>query len=317
MDEHASGESGLDEAELRDLFERQDGVVSRRQVLELGGQDFDIARMLRRKEIVVVHPGVYVNHTGTLSWEQRAWAAVLALWPAALTRESALPKSTRTGPIHVAIKHGRTVKRLEGVVTHRTVDLDARVQWVKSPPWVAIENAVIDVAVAKQDVLERFRVLADACQTRQTTAAAIRETLVHRKRVAGKQLLLDLLDDLARGACSVLEREYLRLERAHGLPEANRQQAEDLESGRVYRDAPYREFGVFVELDGRAFHDSAADRDQDFERDLDTAVSSEGLTVRLTYGQVYRNGCRTLRRIATLLERRGWPGPFIDCPACP
>ena len=82
MDERAPRETMLDEAELGHLLLRQDGVVSRRQMLELGGKDFDIARMLRRKEIVVVHPGVYVNHTGTLTWEQLR-GRMLALWPAA------------------------------------------------------------------------------------------------------------------------------------------------------------------------------------------------------------------------------------------
>ena len=50
------------------------------------GQDADIARMLRRRDLVTVLPGVYVNHTGAQTWEQRAWAAVLYFWPAALTR---------------------------------------------------------------------------------------------------------------------------------------------------------------------------------------------------------------------------------------
>ena len=53
----------------------QSGVVSRRQVLELGGTDRDIARMVRRRDLVVVHPGVYVDHTGTPSRLQREWAA--------------------------------------------------------------------------------------------------------------------------------------------------------------------------------------------------------------------------------------------------
>ena len=48
----------------------------------------------------MVHPGVYVNHTGELTWLQRAWAAVLFAWPAALSHDSALraadgPGSTR------------------------------------------------------------------------------------------------------------------------------------------------------------------------------------------------------------------------------
>jgi hypothetical protein len=54
-------------------------------------------------QLVRVHPGVYVNHNGPLTWEQRAWCAVLVHWPAALARESALPSPAEDGPIHVAV----------------------------------------------------------------------------------------------------------------------------------------------------------------------------------------------------------------------
>ena len=46
--------------------------------------------MLRRREWARVHPGVYVAHTGPLSWPQRAWSAVLLVAPAALSGSSAL-----------------------------------------------------------------------------------------------------------------------------------------------------------------------------------------------------------------------------------
>ena len=307
----------LDAIELCHLLAVQSGVVSRRQILELHGKDFDIARMLRRRDLVVVHPGVYLNHTGPPSWKQLAWAAVLASWPAALAFESALPSPPASGSIHVAVKHGRTLKRLDGVVVHRTTDFETRVQWNRSPPRIGLEHAVIDVASAKADTAESFRVLADACQSRQTTAALVALTLGERGRVPRKQLLLDLLDDLGSGACSVLEREYLRLERDHGLPKADRQQTAKIGGRRAYRDAPYQQFGLFVELDGKAFHDNALDWDLDAERDLHTAVSTDARTVRLTYGQVFGHGCRTIRRIAVLLERGGWPGPFQRCPSCP
>ena len=41
------------------------------------------------------------------------------------------------------------------------------------------------------------------------------------------------------------------------------------------------------------------------------------MTVRLTYGQVFRDGCATIAQIAALLERGGWPGPLVPCPECP
>ena len=56
----------------------QDGVVARRQILDAGGTDGDITRLLRRRELTQVYRGVYVNHTGRLSWTQRQWAGLLA-----------------------------------------------------------------------------------------------------------------------------------------------------------------------------------------------------------------------------------------------
>ncbi|MDP3891593.1 type IV toxin-antitoxin system AbiEi family antitoxin domain-containing protein [Nocardioides sp.] len=80
----------MDHVAVGRLLRSQAGVVARRQVLECGGTDNDIERLVRRREWARVHTGVYVDHTGPLSWEQRAWAAVLAHWPAALAGAAAL-----------------------------------------------------------------------------------------------------------------------------------------------------------------------------------------------------------------------------------
>lgn len=65
---------------LRELLALQSGVVARRQLLEAGVDPTDVRRMLRRQELVVVRSGVYVSHTGELSWLQRAWVEVLNAW---------------------------------------------------------------------------------------------------------------------------------------------------------------------------------------------------------------------------------------------
>ena len=296
----------------------QDGVVSRRQILELGGTDRDIARMLRRRELVVVHPGVYVNHTGKPTRSQLEWAAVLFYWPAALCHRSALPTPSRTGQIHVAVAKGRHRRCVRGVTVHRTPDFDARVQWIQAPPRVSYEHAVLGAAADADDLFAAFTLMADACQTRETSAVAIASALRARRRFTGKAQLLELLDDLDQGACSVLEREWLVLQRRHGLPTTNTRQRPATVDGRsAYRDVDHSDFGALVELDGRVFHDNATARDRDFDRDLDAAVTSSLTTVRLTYGQVLRNGCRTVGKVAAILERGGWPGPFVRCPDCP
>ena len=129
---------------------------------------------------------------------------------------------------------------------------------------------------------------------------------------------MEMLADLETGACSVLERGYLDLERRHGLPTLDRRQVPARVNGKsAYRDVDHSDFGLLVELDGGAFHDTAKARDKDARRDLEAAVDSAVTTVRLTYGQVYRDGCWTIAQIAALLERGGWPGPFLPCPDCP
>ena len=318
VDHRPMDEAGLDAEGLAHLLRWvQDGVVSRRQLKELGARDFDIARMVRRRELTVVHPGVYVEHTGPLSWNQRAWAGVLAHWPAALARESALPNPRRTGLIQLAVGPRRSVKPVAGTRVRRCARFDERVQWRQSPPRIAPEHAVLDVAGATTDRLAKYHVIAEACQTRETWPEKILDALATRQRVKDREFLVALLGDLATGACSVLEREYLDLERRHGLPvEDRRQRPATVNGRRAYRDVDHRDYGLLVELDGKGFHDNPRAWDRDAERDLDAAVTVEARTVRLTYGQVLSNGCRTIGKIAILLGRGGWSGPFIQCPQC-
>ncbi len=308
----------MHEPSLVELLRNQDGVVARRQLRELAATPHDVRRLLRRRDLVLVHPGVYVDHTGPLTWQQRAQAAVLVHWPAALTRESALPTPPPAAPIQVAVDDRRTVVRVPGVDAHRTADLEERVLWLRSPPRVRLEHAALDLAADAPDEMSAFRVLADACQSRETSPRLLLTTLDQRHRVARRAWLRDLLTDLDAGACSVLERGYLRrVERAHGLPRGERQAAARVGDRSAYRDVLYRRHATVVELDGRAFHGSARARDRDHERDLVAAAESDLLTVRLTYGQVFGTPCRTAAQVGAVLRRRGWSGAPSPCPDCP
>jgi hypothetical protein len=187
----------------------------------------------------------------------------------------------------VAVDRKRTVKHVTGVVAHRTPDLAGRALWQRSPPRVSLEHAAIDVAATKPDLLARFRIFADAVQTRQTTPRAISAVLEQRRGMPERQVLLELLDDLASGACSVLEREYLLLERQHGLPSSesdgtHRQAPGAVGGASAYRDVEYRPYHLLVELDGRIFHDTSVARDRDAQRDLEASVTENGTTIRLT-----------------------------------
>jgi very-short-patch-repair endonuclease len=125
-----------------------------------------------------------------------------------------------------------------------------------------------------------------------------------------------VLDDVAEGACSVLEHGYLtRVERAHGLARPRRQVVSRSQAGLVYRDVEYAG-GLVVELDGLLFHDTTEQRDRDFDRDLVAAVDGRD-TVRLSWGQVFDRPCRTAGLVAALLRARGWSGAARACgPKC-
>lgn len=304
---------------VQHLTMTQDGVISRRQILATDGTDDDIARLRRRRELIHVHRGVYVNHSGRLTQAQRHWAAVLAFWPAALAHTSALPDPPTT-VVHVAVGPGRNLQPLPRIVLHRTPNFEHRAELDRNPPAIRLEHALIDVVsgeLRREDVVSAFAVLARICATRRTIPQRILQVLATRQRVCGRRTLEAMLADVRDGACSVLERGYLhRVERAHGLPRGERQTRSTATGRSTYQDVRYRGQGVVVELDGRAFHDSPRDRDRDALRDLAELSRSGVVTTRLTYGLVFDDACRTALLIGDLLRRRGWTGRPQSCPKC-
>jgi len=316
--------------EIDALLDRQDGLIARRQVLAAGGSAHDIRRRLRRREWATVHPGVYVNHTGPLTWRQRAWAAVLLHWPAALSGASALRAHEGPGrrrhddraTIEVIVRRGRRATSIPGVGVRASRRFDEAVQLDLHPPRQRYDDAIIELADTAHDDLAAIATLADACGARRTTAARLRAQVAVMSRLRRRRWLEAVLDDIAEGTCSVLEHAYLtRVERAHGLPRGLRQIPDrDGRGRRVYRDVVYGgnrpRWRQYVELDGRLGHETTADRDRDLERDLDAALEHAD-SVRLGYGQVLGRPCGTAAKLGRLFQRQGWNGEATRCPRCP
>ncbi len=317
--------------DLDSLLAAQSGVVSRAQALRLGLLPQDVRRMVRRRDLAPLLPGVFVTHTGEPTWLQHAWGAVLACSSphgfagaelgAALAGASAMRASDGPGrasgdegPIDVAIPRWRKVVAPRGVRVTRTSLLPDRVQWNLGPPRMRYDEAALDVALRTVGDFAAIGAVARAVQSRHTTAVRMQLALASRPRAPRRQFLEAVLGDVATGTCSVLEHAYLtQVERPHGLPTAIRQQRAGTASGIVYRDNVYGERPV--ELDGRLWHDTAEQRDRDFERDLDAAVEGKD-TVRLTWGQVVGRPCSTAAKLSAILERDGWP-PGRPCgPGC-
>lgn len=313
----------MSRSELGRLLDLQAGVVSRRQLCAAGLTDNDLRRMLRRRELAKVHPGVYVNHTGPLSWIQRAWAATLYAAPAALCLATALRAADGPGrsayddgkPIDVAVDRHRHLVEPAGVRLHRVADLDRSVLWNTSPPRERVEYATIGLAARASRDVDAVAYVADAVGGRQTTADRLIAALADHPRVARRHFLASVLADVAGGTCSTLEHGYVtRVERPHGLPAAQRQFRESIK-GPLYRDAVYLRGIAVVELDGRLFHSKVWQRDRDMERDLDVFAAARA-TARLGWGQVFDRPCSTALKIGAGLNARGWDGAPHACPLC-
>lgn len=304
--------------DVEKLIRDQNGLVSRRQAIAAGLPPHDIARRLRRREWATVHEGVFINHTGELTWQQRAWAAVLWAWPAALSHESALraddgpgKKGRDVSVIHVAIAAERRVREPVGVRVHRMSHFADRAQWNKHPPRIRFEQAVVDTAADAITDQAAIAILADAVNARRTTAGRLMGVLAGRARIQRREWLASVLADVEAGTCSVLEQGYLaRVERPHRLPVGNRQVASGSSGRLMFRDVEYAEHDLIVELDGRLGHSTTEERERDFDRDLEAAAGGKR-TLRISYGQVFDRPCATAARIATVL---GWD--LTCCPQC-
>ena len=316
----------MDHNAIAALLKGQEGVISRRQVIAAGGCDNDIARLLRRRLWARVEEGVYVNHTGPLSWEQRAWAGVLFAWPAALDSRTALRACRVRQPsrfeqpdavIHVAVASHFRRDVPDWLRVRRLDNFEGRVQPHLSPPRVRLEEALLVVASRSLTEAAALGVLADACQTGASTPERLAGRLRQMIRLRRRRFLLHVLGDVAQGAYSVLEHRYLKdVERPHGLPTARRQRRVSTGRTVAYRDVEYVGLATIVELDGRLGHEETSDRWADLDRDLSSAVDGD-LTLRAGWAQVLEP-CRLSGIVGSILVARGWTGSPKPCAAsCP
>lgn len=307
------------------LRHRQAGVLSRAQALALGADAVFVERMLRRREWVRVHDGVYVDHTGPLSQRQREWAALLRYPGSVLSAEAALSAAGLEGDrrprrVELAVQHGRRVARAPGIVVTQLRCFESAALLETSPPRLRVEHAALLVASAATGEDAVVAVLADVVREGATTTDRLLSALTDHPKLPRRALLREVLADVAEGAQSPLERRYLRdVERAHGLPRGERQVREVVRQVEgevlrwVVRDVRYRAHRTLVELDGRLGHAAALDRWDDLQRDLDAAVNGD-LSLRAGWQQVLHR-CRLAAIVAEVLAARGWTGSPHPCAA--
>lgn len=300
---------------LRAQLLMQDGVAGHAQLAAGEVTKVDIERRLRRKELRRIHPRVYVDHAGPMTWAQRAWAAVLYAEPAYLCWTSLEePRGRDDGaPIHIAIDHARRISPQDGIVIHRMKSMEQRA-YGGVPPRLAVEDNALAMAHDAKREIDAIARLAEVASRKYVTAATLRAALDRYPSVRRRSLLAGLIDDLEEGTHSVLEHGFLtKVERAHDLPPGRRQAPRPGPDGNQFRDVDYEAYQLVVELDGALGHESWRDQARDADRALDDLASAGALTARLRFHQVFDTPCQTATRIARILRRNGWNGTMTAC----
>jgi Transcriptional regulator, AbiEi antitoxin len=306
---------------LRETADRQGGCFTSRQAAEAGVSADAIRAQVDAGRWVRVHSGVYSRNPGPLAWLGRVWAGVLAAGPlSAATAGTALrlhglATFGSDERVLLALDHTRRVVPLDGVTIRRRRNLASAVHPAKEPAVVRVEEAVLQEAATRRET-EAFAVIADSCQSRLTTPHRLRLALDGLPAIKGRRRWRAVLDDVANGAHSFLEIEYLRrVERAHNLPALTRQVPDSTGGRRVWRDGLWEAFSLALELDGRLGHEWETDRRADRRRDV-LALGAGIATLRLGYADVV-DACSTALLIAAALAARGWAGHATPCgPGC-
>ncbi|GAA4421571.1 hypothetical protein GCM10023169_14560 [Georgenia halophila] len=308
----------VDLRRVRNLAGKQDGVLTRGELLGLGATPDWMARQVRLRRWCRLYPGVYLARPGPPSWRARARAALLYAGDGAvLSHRSAAYRreltDRHTGPIEVLVPHARRVTSRPGLVVRRREKVpDSWGNLRTTNPADTILD-IADLPDAGED--EILGLLGRYVRSRED-ADDVLATLRRRRRHRRRALVEELCAEVGEGVESPLELRYHRGARRHGLPRASLQVREVLDGLYVRADARYEKFGVRIELDGRRYHD--AKTDDDIWRDNAAGVAVGDLTLRYRWLHLVREECAVTLQVARALRLRGWTGLPTPCgPACP
>ena len=262
---------------LHDIVQRQDGVVTRAQLGELGYDRHAVRAQVTARRWQTFGPRVVVLQSGPLTSRQQCWRAVLSQPQAALAGLTAAAEHGLSGfgdeTLHVVVPYGAHVFPVAGVRVHVSRRFGIRdVAPGRSIPTVRIERALIDAAAWSISPRIACGLLAAGVQQRLTTAPRLTAELQAASRARHHALLGQVLGDIEGGAQSFGEIDLGRLARRAGIGPPRRQVFRlDRAGRRRWLDA---DFGGFsVEIDG-ALHLRPLRYWDDMERQNDLLIAT-------------------------------------------
>jgi hypothetical protein len=271
---------------LAQIAGRQNGVVTRQQLLSAGLTSSATERQVASGTLIPVHRGVYrVGHAAP-SIAATYSAAVLACGSDAVLSGRAaayvqrLIRGRAPRPEVIAPKK----RRIEGVLVSRCTRIDPReVTRMHNIPMAAVPRSLVDLAglVQSQD-------LAWAVHQAQILHGVkpphVDAVLARRPRSRGAGLLRDIL--VGGALLSKLERRFRRLLNDEGLPLP----VFNHRKGAHYVDCRWPAHRLTVELDSYRFHGSRWAWEQDRQRERDARARRDEFRHYTWYDVVEHSG---------------------------
>jgi very-short-patch-repair endonuclease len=288
---------------LAELARQQHGVVSRRQLLDLGHARATISVWEKDGKLHRLHRGAYAVGHEALSWEGRLLAAVLANEPAVASHKTAAwiwgLLRTRPGTFHLTAPTRRHRKKL--VLVHFARLQAEDVKTVNRIPVTSPARTVLDLA-PDESLRDLGRLLRRADDNELLDRRRFEALLSRAGGHPGRgKLAAALRAYMPEQAVlrSDLEKRFRDLVLAAGLP---RPQTNVVVEG-YELDAYWEAEGFAVELDVYATHGSPTSFEEDRKREDDLLLTGIEL-IRVTDVRLDREPRETIARVAAHLARR-------------
>lgn len=302
----------------RRVLEIQDQVASAQQ---LHGWGFDAATLSRRVssgQWQRLFHGVYVLHSGPVSWRARARGALLRAGPdAALSHGSAgylqriVPRPPRLLTVSVPASRSIAAPGLQ-VYRRRTMPFVLRSALARTAP----AETTLDLLGLARGTDGAVGLLTDAVRAGVPPEEILRAATT-RGRLRHRGLLEEIFAAGDGTVESPLEYRYQRdVERRHGLPAAQLQVRQVVDGALIRADAVYVGYSTRIELDGRLAHPGGR-TDRDTWRDNAVLLEHGDTTLRYRWFHVAVTHCPTAAQVLTSLRRGGYRDPAHGCsPGC-
>lgn len=273
------------------------GLITTRQIAELGFDRVDIERFERQDVLTRRHRGVYLIGDTPLTWERKLHAAQLAIGPkGAIAQRTALldhmlrtPEPDEPDEVHIAIQGRGGRERRNGLVIHRPLSL---------PPDDIEARPGHRVTAPTRTLLDTAAQLPRYARFRAMEAAEFHRLHIERARLDAHPPMRQALALLDRvGACTRSDAEamFLFICVDHGIPlPLVNVIHEDIEW-----DFRWPQRRLIVEVDGFGTHDGRPLNGRErFERDRDKGAIAELLGYHFT-----RFSARQVSRERALVAR--------------